>query len=72
LSDDSRHNFAVLSREPVAKRDNVWWNATDKTQSLCSVRVATQIAVKRQPFGEKRHNFAVLSLEPVTKMEAVG
>jgi hypothetical protein len=65
-----RHNFAVLSSEPVAKRGAVGWNATDKTLLLCPARVATQVAV--EPSGEKRHNFAVFPKEPVAKRGAVG
>jgi hypothetical protein len=65
-----RHNFAVLSWEPVAKSGAVGWNATELTQLLCPSRVATQVAV--EPSGEKRHNFAVLSWEPVAKSGAVG
>jgi hypothetical protein len=65
-----RHNFAVLSWEPVAKRGAVGWNATEETPPLCPSRVASQVAV--EPSNEKRHNFAVLSVEPVAKRGAVG
>ncbi len=60
----------MLSKEPVAKRGAVGWNATEETVSRCPTRVATQVAV--EPSGSKRHNFAVLSLEPVAKRGAVG
>jgi hypothetical protein len=69
LSEDSRHNFTVVSALPVAKNNPCGWNVTDKTQSLCG-RVATQFAV--EPSGEKRHNFAVLSAELVARRGEVG
>ena len=49
---EKRHNFIVLSQEPVAIRGAVGWNATEVTSI---------------PSLEKRHNFAVLSSEPVAK-----
>ena len=69
-SGEKRHNFAVLSSEPVAKRGAVGWNATDETQSLCPVRVATQVADELS--DDSRHNFAVLSKLPVARRGAVG
>jgi hypothetical protein len=50
--------------EPVAKRGNVGWNATDIIL-LCPFRVSTKVAF--DPSGVMYHNFAVLSSEKVAK-----
>ena len=55
-SGEKRHNFAVLSKVPVAKRGAVEWNATEKTM-LRIGRVVTQVTA--DPSGEKRQNFVV-------------
>jgi hypothetical protein len=69
-SGEKRHNFAVWSAEPVAKRDADGWNATERTPLMCSFIVATQVA--DDPLGEMRHNLAMWSKEPVAKRGADG
>jgi hypothetical protein len=70
LRGDSRHNFAVLSSLPLARRVPVGSNATDVTASLCPVRVSTQNA--DELLGDSPHNFTVLSSLPIARRRAVG
>lgn len=65
-----RHNFAVWSEEPVAKKGKVEWNAAEIIGLLCPVKVATQVTI--DPSDEKLHNFAVWSIEQVARIFKVG
>ena len=66
-----RHNLVLLSLEPVARSGALGWNATDRTQSLCPCRVATQVAADKS--ADSRHNLVLpSSKEPVARSGALG